>query len=758
MSKKHAKTFEETLVDTLDRSTRVTNTTLNGENTTYFSKLLPYPIDISKLIDASKFTLNKQGVPYQHDKACYDPATISQYALLNWDKYVATNEGQYRDAFLAQTEWLLQHAVRLPNNASGWPISSLRSEVLGKKSWLSAIVQGNALSVLVRAFVLTGQNSFLELAQCVVRSFQNDVLVGGISTPVGASGIFFEEPATYPATHNLIGCMLALFGLYEYASLMHDSEVTTLIERCHQAIHVLLSEYDTGFGTRVNLLSRELASPTEGLLQAELLHVHALFSECSECRRVALRWKNYRHNRASRLRYAVTSKIVTGKATLWKRIQNTFFPKQKNMGLLTVNVPVHSFPVTGGIRAVLAAVAQVTADVWNLDYFTHRKGANSESFTIHTFGSPNMSPWQFPMVWLYFASGFGRLLLLIKQGADYSILFPQDAVFTGAFAGLVGKLTGRRVVCIDHGSLSLLNSKIYRSERLQALAGKHRLRRYLDPLLFKLYWPSVQFFAKLSALSIDHFLIPGVVGDGIDDVCIRLGIPQSRITRFASMIDLSSYPPSQAETPAVHAKSSAIPADAIVVSIVCRLAPEKGLGIAIAALGQVLATLPPEVRQRVQVIIAGDGPSRQQVEQDVQRQNLQQTCVFWGETSHAEVISLLKRSDVFLYTSTRGACFSMAILEAMATSCAVVASTLPLSNKTLLAGGRGIAVPPGDVAETASALERLLHNVELCHRMGALARDYVAREHSSTTFKQVLMRATYWSELDGLLRIESEQS
>jgi glycosyltransferase involved in cell wall biosynthesis len=87
----------------------------------------------------------------------------------------------------------------------------------------------------------------------------------------------------------------------------------------------------------------------------------------------------------------------------------------------------------------------------------------------------------------------------------------------------------------------------------------------------------------------------------------------------------------------------------------------------------------------------------------------------------------------------------MAVLEAMASGCAVLATTLPLANVHMLAEGRGITVPPGDAVETSKALVRLLNDPDLCHRMGKLARDYVAVRHSASEFRRVLRRATYWS-------------
>lgn len=93
----------------------------------------------------------------------------------------------------------------------------------------------------------------------------------------------------------------------------------------------------------------------------------------------------------------------------------------------------------------------------------------------------------------------------------------------------------------------------------------------------------------------------------------------------------------------------------------------------------------------------------------------------------------------------------MAVLEAMASACAVVASTEPLSNALLLSEGRGFAVPAGNVTETSAALAQLLSDEQLCQRMGQLARQYIATHHSPEMFRRTLERTTGWAGLHELI-------
>ncbi len=164
-----------------------------------------------------------------------------------------------------------------------------------------------------------------------------------------------------------------------------------------------------------------------------------------------------------------------------------------------------------------------------------------------------------------------------------------------------------------------------------------------------------------------------------------------------------------------------------------------------SGIASMLAGLPPTQRASVRVIIAGDGPLRAQVEADRARYGIESECLLWGEAKPDDVVHLLGLSDVFLYTGIRGTNYSMAILEAMAAGCAVVASIEPRSNALLLAGDRGIPIVVRDASAVANALRRLVTDPLLCQRMGQAAREYVATNHSALALKRCLQRATYWS-------------
>ena len=406
---------------------------------------------------------------------------------------------------------------------------------------------------------------------------------------------------------------------------------------------------------------------------------------------------------------------------------------------LRVCVPITEFPTPGGMRSVLAGVAQVMSDHWHMMYLTHQKGQQAEGLEIELFGGKRAFPWQFPNVWLYSLAGWRRLFTLLRSGAAYDLILPQDGVFSGAFAAMIGKMAGIPVICMDHGNVTWLHNPALRAERMKAVQMSAPPQRLLLRLRYACYWFSLGLLARITALCSSVFL---VAGDEVEEVyCQRLGVAPRRIVRYAYIVDSTRFPSlDSAERLALRAAQQ-FPTDAIIITMINRLASEKGMDGALEGIAAALTMLTPEVRKQVKVLIVGDGPLRAQVEADIQRLGLASVCTLWGEAQPDDVIRLLSASNIFLYSGTRGTNYSMAVLEAMAAGCAVVASISPRSNARLLAEGRGIAIDVGKAHEIALALVRLCNDRECCQQMGQDARDYVALHHNAHALRATLLHA-----------------
>ncbi len=276
-------------------------------------ELISYPLDMWPLLALPHGTLDEVGVPCnlatKKHPAIYHPTTIAQYALAQWNVYLATGDEKHRQAFMLQAEWLVAHESRFADNAGGWPIPFSVPEFYAQEPWLSALTQGNVISVLIRAYQLTGDDVFLEVAHRGVRTFELDIRDGGVSTSIGDDDVFFEEVAVYPAAHILNGYIFALFGLYDYLALTNDASITALVQRSFATLHTLIDGFDTGYWSRYDLLFRHLAPPFYHALHVEMLEALARYSGCKHCADLAARWEGYQQSLRSRLCYFIASRI-----------------------------------------------------------------------------------------------------------------------------------------------------------------------------------------------------------------------------------------------------------------------------------------------------------------------------------------------------------------------------------------------------------------------------------------------------------------
>jgi heparosan-N-sulfate-glucuronate 5-epimerase len=275
------------------------------------SQLLPYPIDMWPLLALPYGTLDEAGVLYSNRHKRYPPAyhptAIAQYALARWNAYLATGDEQDREAFMTQAYWLVSHETRFADDAGGWPIPYPALDYDTPESWLSALTQGNAISVLVRAYQLTHEEAFLAVARRAVRTYALDIRDGGVSTTVGENGIFFEEVAAYPVSHVLNGYIFALFGLYDYVFLTGDAQTAALIQRSLATLHEMIDQFDLGYWSCYDLLRRNPAPLFYHDQHSVLLEALARYSNCEHCVALAEHWRGYQHSLRCRLYYFLVS-------------------------------------------------------------------------------------------------------------------------------------------------------------------------------------------------------------------------------------------------------------------------------------------------------------------------------------------------------------------------------------------------------------------------------------------------------------------
>jgi glycosyltransferase involved in cell wall biosynthesis len=147
-----------------------------------------------------------------------------------------------------------------------------------------------------------------------------------------------------------------------------------------------------------------------------------------------------------------------------------------------------------------------------------------------------------------------------------------------------------------------------------------------------------------------------------------------------------------------------------------RLSDQKGHPVLLEAAAEV-----PEAV----FALAGEGPERARLEVLAERLGVAERVRFLGRRD--DVPELLAAADVFalpsLYEGT-----SLAVLEAMAASRAVVSSAIGGTEELIEDGRNGLLVPPSDPGALAAALRRLLGDPGLREQLASRARERVELE------------------------------
>jgi glycosyltransferase involved in cell wall biosynthesis len=167
-------------------------------------------------------------------------------------------------------------------------------------------------------------------------------------------------------------------------------------------------------------------------------------------------------------------------------------------------------------------------------------------------------------------------------------------------------------------------------------------------------------------------------------------------------------------------RSRGIGADELLVSHVGRLVPSKNPD-AFARLAVAVARR----RSDAVFVMAGDGPARQGLETFALEAGIGTRLRIVG--SEPDLEGLLAASDVFVSTS-RYEGFGMAILEALASSTAVVATDVGATKELVTNGLTGLLVSPGDERALEEAVVALLGDPDMRLRL-ATAGSRSAREN-----------------------------
>lgn len=209
-----------------------------------FGALGPYPLDLrARLNDGHYDRFDSAGVPVRSaadGSPVYFVTTMTSCALARWHMFVTTGDEQYLHQMLAIADHLLKKSVR-----AGGELHLLDA---GR---LSAMNQGEAMSVLIRAYKATGKGAYCEAAHACFGPFRRLVRDGGVIGLLGPEcSLWLEETTRLPLHHILNGMIYSMWGIMDINVADGNRETANLLDAVLASLRREVRRFDLGWWSR----------------------------------------------------------------------------------------------------------------------------------------------------------------------------------------------------------------------------------------------------------------------------------------------------------------------------------------------------------------------------------------------------------------------------------------------------------------------------------------------------------------------------
>jgi phosphatidylinositol alpha-mannosyltransferase len=163
-----------------------------------------------------------------------------------------------------------------------------------------------------------------------------------------------------------------------------------------------------------------------------------------------------------------------------------------------------------------------------------------------------------------------------------------------------------------------------------------------------------------------------------------------------------------------------------------RLEKRKGLKYLLAAYAKLKWDWP-----NLRLLIVGPGNPDEESYQIMSERNLSDV-VFVGPVSDKERARYYASADIYCSPATGGESFGMVLLEAMAATKPIVATSIPGFSSVMTDGIEGLLVPPKDAESLAISIAKLLSDPKLRHRLALNGRKHVEHFRWSNVANRVM--------------------
>ena len=263
--------------------------------------------------------------------------------------------------------------------------------------------------------------------------------------------------------------------------------------------------------------------------------------------------------------------------------------------------------------------------------------------------------------------------------------------------GLWVRLRHARDACVVHGHrlypMGLAAVLVARASGLPAVITAHGSDLHTEAIRGP--WRS-RFWCRWALHRADRVV---AVSRDLFDIARNLGVSEERLRYVPNGVDVESFESGDREA---GRRALDLPATGRLIVSVGNLVAVKGHRVLIDAFRTVR-----ERHQDVTLVIAGEGPLRSELEEQVRSFGLAEHVILFGRVAYDRVPDLLAAADVVALPSIDEG-MPLAALEALAAGRPLVSSAVGGTREIVEQDRHGMLVPPGDAAALATALDAAL--------------------------------------------------
>ena len=253
-----------------------------GEGTLYSkTDVLGYYNDLTEKItrDAPDILVPK----YKMDTGdtVYFSIGVFQYGLAAYDLYLKTKDDIYLRKLLACSDWALEKQ----QEDGSW----ISFDFVTPEAPYSSMAQGEGISMLIRAHIVTQNQTYLNAAEKALDFMLKPISEGGVCEYQGED-ICFYEYTNLPAVLN--GWIFSVWGLYDYYKYTNEEKLKPVLDASVASIKKALPSFDMKYWSKYDA-GKCVASPFYHKLHiAQLRVMYDLFGG-EEFLGYADRWEKY---------------------------------------------------------------------------------------------------------------------------------------------------------------------------------------------------------------------------------------------------------------------------------------------------------------------------------------------------------------------------------------------------------------------------------------------------------------------------------